>query len=236
MAQVLSKGSSCASLYERETSLACVVSDLGLPPLSSCEEAEIRSKLGHVLGRGLDRIAVTEKLNPETKLLTKTIAGKLKAIARDLQSHEGALRGLQTGLRESLEIEVTTRIKEVLHKNPEIGIDAGEFLGDFCDRISTISHACLVAERALALDKHEAGRKEIDWFDDFTRVLVFIAERSGLRPAIENDRGTGKPKGRFFELAGAFEGLLYPQMRSPSPSALAKRLGRSLARLQHGQY
>src|SRR5262249_1212311 len=105
MAQVVSKGSSCASLYECETSLARVVSDLGLPPLSSYEEGEIRTKLVHVVGRGLDRIAVTKKLNPETKLVTKTIAGKLKAIARDLQSHEGALRGLQTGLRESLEIE-----------------------------------------------------------------------------------------------------------------------------------
>jgi hypothetical protein len=236
MAQVVLKGSSCASLYEYETSLARVVSDFGLRPLSLGEEAEIRRKLGEVIGRGLDRIAVTKKLNPEGKLHTKTIAGILRAIARDLQSHETVLRGRQTGLRQSHEIEVANRIREVLSKNPEIRIDADEFLSDFCDRTSTISHACLIATRHIELNKAEVGKRAIDWFDDFTRVLVVIAERNCLRPTIENDRDTGKPKGHFFELAAGFERLLYPQMRSPSPSALAKRLSRSLARLKHGQY
>ena len=68
MAQVVSKGSSCASLYEGETSLARVVSGLGLQPLSPSNEAEIRRKLGEVIGRGLQRIEITKKLNPETKL------------------------------------------------------------------------------------------------------------------------------------------------------------------------
>jgi hypothetical protein len=235
MAQVVSKGSSFASLYECETDLSRVVSDLGLRPLSSCDEAKIRSKLGEVIGKGLETIAVIKKLSPETKLQTKTIVGILRAIARDLQSHEAVLRGRQTGLRQAHEIEVANRIREVLSKNPEIRIDADEFLGDFSDRISTISHACLIGARDLALNKGEAGKKAIDWFDDFTHVLVIIAERNGLHATIENDRDTGKPKGRFFELAAAFEGLLYPQMRSPSPSALAKRLSRSLARLKHGQ-
>jgi hypothetical protein len=160
----------------------------------------------------------------------------LRAIARDLQLHEAALRGRQSGFRQSYEIEVANRIREVLSKNPEIKTDADEFLSDSCDRISTISHACLIAARDLELNKGEAGKKAIDWFDDLTRVLVNIAEKNGIRPSIENDRRTGKPRGRFFELAAGFEFLLYPQMRSPSPTALAKRLSRSLARLKHGQY
>jgi hypothetical protein len=235
MAQVVRKSSSCASLYECESSLARVVSDLGLRPLSLCEEAEIRSKLGNVIGRGLARIEVTKKHNPETKLQTKTIARILRCIARDLQSHEAVLRGRQTGLRKSHETEVANRIREVLNKNPEIGIDTDEFLSDSCDRISTISHACFIAAKDLELNKAAAGNKAIDWFDGFTRVLVSVAEENGIRPTIENDRDTGKPKGRFFELAVGFERLLYPEMRSPSPSALAKRLSRSLARLKHGQ-
>jgi hypothetical protein len=225
----------CASLYESETSLSRLVSDLGLQPLSLGDEAALRSELGAVIGRGLDRIAVTKKLSPAAKLQTKDIAGTLRAIARDLQANEAALRGRQTGLRQSHEIEVANRIREVLSKNPEIKIDADEFLDDSCDRISTISHACLIAARDLELNKADAGKKAIDWFDDFTRVLVNIAEKNGTRPSIENDRDTGKPKGRFFELAAGFERLLHPEMRSPSPSALAKRLSRSLARIKHGQ-
>jgi hypothetical protein len=235
MAQVMSTGSSWASLYECENSLARVVSDLGLPPLSSSDEEDIRSTLGHVIGRGLARIAVTKKLNPEAKLQTKDIGGVLRAIARDFRSHERTLRGRQTGLRQSFEIEVANRIREVLSKNPEIKIEADEFLSDSCDRIGAISDACLIAARDLELNRAEAGKKAIDWFDDFTRVLVNVAEKNGIRPTIENDRDTGKPKGRFFELAAGFERLLYPEMRSPSPSALAKRLSRSLARLKHGQ-
>lgn len=235
MAQVASTGYSWAALYECETSLARVVADLGLEPLSLGDEAAIRSELGAVIGKGLDRIAVTKKLSPEAKLQTKNTIGTLRAIARDFQSHEAALRGRQTGLQQSHGIEVASRIRDVLTKNPEIKIDADEFLRDSCDRISTISDACLIAARDLELNKAEAGKKAIDWFDDFTRALVNLAEKNGMRPTVENDRRTRKPKGRFFALATGIERLLYPEMRSPSPSALAKRLSRSLARLKHGR-
>jgi hypothetical protein len=235
VAQVVSAGSSFASLYERETSLPRVLAELGLEPLSLGDEAAIRSELGAVIGKGLDRTAVTKKINPGAKLQTKDIVGVLRAIARDFRSHEAVLRGRQTGLRQSYEIEVAHRILEVLSKNSEIKIDADEFLRDSCDRISTISDACLIAAKALDLNKGEAGKKAIDWFDDFTRVLVNLAEKNGMRPTVENDRRTGKPKGRFFALATGIERLLYPEMRSPSPSALAKRLSRSLARLKHGR-
>ena len=60
VAQIRSTGSSLASLYELETNLALVVADLGLEALSSSDEAEIRSQLGYVIGRGLGRIAVTK--------------------------------------------------------------------------------------------------------------------------------------------------------------------------------
>jgi hypothetical protein len=90
-------------------------------------------------------------------------------------------------------------------------------------------------QKGLEVNKPKPGKKAIDWFDDFTQVLGSIAEKNGIRPAVENDRESGKPKGRFFELAAGFERLLYPEMRTQSPSALAERLSRSFARLKHGQ-
>ena len=102
------------------------------------------------------------------------------------------MRGRQTGFRQSDEIEVAHRIREVLSKNPEIKIDADEFLRNSCDRSGTISDACLIAARDLDLNKGEAGKKTTDWFDDFTRVLINLAVKNDIRPTIENDRRTGK--------------------------------------------
>jgi len=79
--------------------------------------------------------------------------------------------------------------------------------------------------------KGKAGRKALTWFDDFTRVLVDIAKRHSISPTVVNSRETGEPAGRFFELAAAFEQILYPKMRSPTPAALAKRLSRALTKL-----
>ena len=84
MAQLVRGGACCASSLER------VIADLDLRPLALDEEAELRSKLGEIIGRGLNKIEVTNKLiiNPEGKLQTKNILGELRTIARDLQSHE----------------------------------------------------------------------------------------------------------------------------------------------------
>jgi hypothetical protein len=228
-------GSSIASLYEMETNFEQVISDLTLASMTSDDEARIRGELAEVIGRGLDWIQLSKKLNPSGKLQTKSIVTSLKAVARALQEIDPTLRGLETGFRQIHEIEVATRIREVLRKNPELTTKADEFLSDFCGRANTISQACLVAAKHVQSTKHKRGNKPIDWYDDFTRVLVFIAGRNNIRTTIVTDRVTGKPKGRFFELAAAFEKLLYPAMRSPTRGALAKRVSRSLTRIKEGQ-
>jgi len=231
MAQLARTGSSCASLYECETTLAQVFSELGLRPLSASEETEIRSRFGEVIGRALMKIEVTEKLSPDAKLKTKQIAGMLRAIARDFQAHEPLLRGAQDGIRQSHEIEVANRIRRTLRSNPEVRIDPDQFLNDSCERLKTISEACLVAARYLESAKSEAGRKAIDWFDDYTRTLVWIAEKNGIRAKLVNDRSADIPAGRFFDIALGMERVLDPAMRAPSREALGKRVSRSLSRL-----
>lgn len=226
------KGFSLGSLYEVETDLKKVVSDLKLDAMSSDDEAKIRGKLAEIIGRGLDAMELSKKLNPGGKLQTKLIVNNLKAVAGSLREAETILRGLETGFRRSHEIDVAIRIREALRKNPKLKKNADQFLGDFCDRSKTISQACLAAAELVKSTKRKGGRKPIDWYDDFTRLLVFIAKRNNIRPTIVVDRVTRKARGRFLELAAGFERLLYPAMRSPSRAALASRLSRSLRRIK----
>ena len=233
MARVGRTGSSVASLYEIEANFEQVVSDLALAPMSSDKEARIRNKLAEVIGRGLARVELSKKQNPDSKLQTKSIVRTLKAIGSAFEAAEPTLRGLETGIRRAYQIEAAARIREVLTKNPELRKSADAFLSDFCNRMNTVSEACLVAASDLKSMKAKAGQKPIDWYDNFTRVLVLIAMRNNIRTTVVIDRVTGKPRGRFFELAAAFERLLYPAMRSPSRVALAKRLSRSLGSYIH---
>lgn len=232
MARVDRRGSSVGSLYEKEVNFGQVVSGLALAPLSAKDEALIRGKLAGVIGRGLAQIELSKKLNPGGRLQTQAISSTLKAIATDFQKAGPILRGLQTGFHEGHQIEAATRIREALEKNSELKTSADEFLQDFCDRMNAVSQACLVAAGDLKSIKGRSGRKSIDWYDDFTRALVLIAERNNIRTTIVTDRVTHKSGGRFLELGAAFERLLYPPMRSSSREALAKRLRRSLRRVK----
>ena len=139
---------------------------------------------------------------------------------------------METGLRQGYQIVAAMKIREALGENLKFEKNADEFLRDFCDRSTTISQACFAAAKNVKLTKQKSGQKPLDWYDNFTRVIVLIARKNNIRTTIVTDRETGKPRGRFLELGAAFEKLLYPAMRSPSRSALAKRLSRSLGRIK----
>jgi hypothetical protein len=236
MSRMSQTGSTIASLYEIETTFDEVVADLGLAPMSAEVEETVRSGLGVVIGRGLDEFAASPTLNPHGKLKVEDIT-TLGAIARNLQAAEQSLRGCETGLQTAHNIEVAKKVRAILAVNPEIGdlVKADKFLSDCCDRLKTISHACLVAAQDLRSTKGKAGRKQLDWFDDFTAILMSIAEQNGIRPTIITDRKAHKVQGRFLDLAGGFERLLWPTMRSKTRTALAKRLSRALSRLHKRQ-
>ncbi len=233
MARLARTGASAASLYEFETNPEEVISDLGLANMSADAKREIRGALEKVMGRGYDEVEMSQKLNPGSERTTKGITANLAAMARHLQDVEKTLRGAETGLRESHDTAVALKVRALLAANPEIGGHADEFLRDFCDRMSTVAHACLAAAKDLRSTKGKEGRKALDWYNDFTRVLVAIAKQNGIRPTVTINRDTSEPEGRFLGLATAFETLLSPSMRSPSDMARAKRLSRALAALNN---
>jgi hypothetical protein len=232
MASVTRTGVALGLLYELDTNFEKVVSDLKLESMSSDDKARIRGKLAEVIGRGLKRIESSKKLNPTSRLQSKAIIATLKAAARNLEQANSTLQGLQTGLQESYQIDAAIRIRQVLAENAKLKSSADKYLRDFCDRLNTVSQACLVAAKNVKLTKRKSGQKPLDWYDEFTRIVMLIARKNNIRTTFLTDRDSNKKSGRFLDLAEGFENLLYPTMRSPSRGALAKRLSRSLARIK----
>ena len=96
-----------------------------------------------------------------------------------------------------------------------------------------MAHACLVAACDL---KQTVGRKRAsaaEWHDEFTALLLEIAEKAGVEPRLRKGRVSGARDGWLLDAAQALEKFLDPRMRSPSAEACGKRLERSKTRLKH---
>jgi hypothetical protein len=221
------------------TTLHEVINHLGLKPLGSEDEQSIRSELGSVIGRGLDSVKHSPKLNPEGRLQIRDLQASLRRVAagldamiagqlstRRLNEITQVLSGAETGFRDSHDIAVALAVKRTLARE---GIDTQKLL-EFRKWPRTIAEACRRAAKDLGSLTGKAGRPSRDWYRDFERVLAFIAKENGMgRQVVINPR-TGEAQGRYVELAECFEKLLPRQMRSPSREAIAKTLQRIIER------
>ena len=112
---------------------------------------------------------------------------------------------------------------------------AQELLRSFCAEADRIAHVCLVAAADLPQAPGKRGRWAHKWYDEFTALLLQIAEKAGLEPTLRKDRSTRVRSGWLLDAALAFETFLDPFMRSPSSEACGKRLERSLGRLPNAK-
>ncbi len=229
----------CVDSHECETTLADVMTGLGLAPLSSRDEQMIRKELGVIIGRGLTIFEESAKQNPHAKLTVRDVQATLTqvadaldaVVARRLDADQFAaidnvLKGTETGERESHDIEVALRIRSTLAQ--EIGLsDARDRMIAFHKWPRTIAEACRRAARELDTIKGVPGRQSREWYGDFKRVLTFVAGQNSIRTKVVINRRTHEARGRFIELAEQFERLLPRHMRSQSREAIAKMLERS---------
>jgi hypothetical protein len=257
MAQLPRTGKSVSSLYERtpafeamvkdgyvdpyecETTLADVISELGLAPLSSQDEQIIRTELGAIIGCGLDILEGSAKQNPDGKLTVRDVRATLSKVADGLDamiagrlgedqlaSIDKVMKGADTGFRERHDIEVALKIRRTLAE--EIGGDnAHNRMAEFRKWPRTIAEACRRTAQDLERIRGTPGRQSRDWYRDFKRVLTFVAGKNGIRPKVIINRRTHEAQGRFIELAEKLERLLPRHMRSQSREAIAKMLERS---------
>ena len=182
------------------------------------------------------------KVAGPTKGVTSTLestAGHLEEAGRVLQAH-------QTGFQNAHDSQVVSLIQSALGDvfQRELGIRfrrssglasgpwcvRADYLGDFCQQLRAVVDACRAAIKTCEAIPRKSGLDQYGWYTDFTRALMFIAEKSGIKATVINRNGTAG--GRFVELAEGFERLLPPRMRSPSPSARGQRLNRALSVLR----
>jgi hypothetical protein len=227
------RGATIASAYQNETASEPAQADfrkkiLGLCPGHSFgEEAltELYSAFSAVIGKWLLEWSQPELL---------PIATRLASTARFLEQLAQGLAGIQTGMRHSENIEFALLARQALLANPLVADlwQADEKLASFQIQCSEMAQVFWVAFRTLKEERGKRGRPKLDWYNDFTVLLLRLAKQAKVEPKLNKDRITGIRGGWLFDAAQSFEPLLYPLMRSETPEACGKRLERSLKRLR----
>ena len=231
--KIRSRGASIATAYQNETTSEPADLDfrkrlLNLCPSQSFNEkalSRLYSAIGAVNGKWLSEWGQPEVL---------PIARRLASSAKFLEDLAHGLAGLQTGMRQSEDTEFALLARQALSLNPLIGnlLRADEKLTSFQQQCSEMAEAFWVALKELKEERGKAGRKGLDWYDDFTELLLEIAKLANIEPNLNKDRVSGERGGWLFEAAQELEYFLYPPMRSASAEACGKRLERSLKRLK----
>jgi hypothetical protein len=226
MARLPARGAAVAAPCRDESELRGILSDLHIGHFFDVADIpDLYLKLGTVIGQWM-----AEQYGLEVSPVART----LLSMTNNLNEVAAFLSGLQTGMHSELEIAVASHVIEYLAIDPTVGSyeKAREFVSAFQQQAARMAHVCLVARAGLPDRPGERGRPALDWYHDFTALLLELAKKGHLKPTLRKDRITGARSGWLFEAAQALESFLYPEMRSPSPEACFKRLERSLKRLR----
>ena len=180
--------------------------------------------LGHIIG---DWSSEQERLEAEP------IAKLLRAAAENLSEVVWFVAGTEPGLRTSTEIAIATRVREIMTLNPAVGSReaAEKLLGSFRQNADLLAHVFRIVAADLPTHPEKRGARKKDWYDQFTRHLLDIAEQAGVKPTLYKDRIRNKPKGWLLDASRELETFLPEAMRSRSDDARYKRLERSKANL-----
>jgi len=235
MVKLPKSGVAYQSLFERDpaqrepdVTLAEIVSSLGLKPLTSRAEREIRDRLGFAMGKWEARRAtfdladVISSLNSHAKALETFNA--FAVIAKG-----GHLKGRYLDRDMELCYQLARELREELRLDDIAAAYA--HLADFADRAAGMASAARAAAKRLKGIRGTGGGSPYLWYDGFTAVLLDLCKKNKIEPKAGIDRSSGEPVGGLAKMASAFERLLPPWMRSPTPDAMVKRLNRSLSRL-----
>jgi hypothetical protein len=159
------------------------------------------------------------------------VAKALLNTGKNVREASWLLSGRSAGFRESVDLEVTAQVIDAMTSDPSHAQSARALVAAFRVSADYVANACLVAYAKLPKKASNDGPSPMLWYDDFTAILLGIAQKAGIKPNLNKDRISQQYDGWLFEAAQALEPFLDPYMRSPSPGACGKRLERSRKRL-----
>jgi hypothetical protein len=212
---------SLASLQLDEAELKQVVNELGAAAAYDDSGIhDLHTRLAAIHGRWWAERGAKE---------TAPVVNALGKLASHLAKITELLSGHDTGLHNPVVIETTSQIVCALARNTAVSsVDAARGLIETFKRdAAKVQDACSTAFADLTAPSPKEGRDRFGWYDEFTEVLLEIAGKVGIKPALGKDRTSGKRNGWLFDAALALERFFPSYMRSWSPEACGKRLERS---------
>lgn len=226
MARFASSGSGIAAPLRSEAELRRVLSELSVADtLDAAAIQEIYLELSIIIGKWF---AEQERVEIEP------VSKALLTIAKNLNEACQVMSGLETGMRTGFETAVASQILKYLELEPTVGSSskAQELMASFREQAAQMGQVCMIAHADLFEKTGKHGRVALEWYDDFTALLLEIAARAGVEATNRKDRGSQVRSGWLFDAAMSLETFLYRGMRSPSDEACGKRLDRSGKRLR----
>jgi hypothetical protein len=139
--------------------------------------------------RSLERFTVAG-LPSRDRLDIAPLQAALTAIGKSLDKIEKTFAARQTGLREIHDIQIVSQLAKILAVNPEIGSQqrADDLIASFQRDAARIGDACRIAAIDFGWADGKAGRPKLQWYDDFTALLLKIARRGGVKPRFGKDQ------------------------------------------------
>jgi hypothetical protein len=225
MPRLQTSGVTIATPHRGEGELHRVLSELHVgDAFDAAAVHDLYWKLGAIIGQWMSE---------QQRLEASSVAGSLLSTARGLNEASMVLSGCETGFHSDLEIAVASRIANYLALDPRVSslAKAQDLISSFRQEAARIAHVCMVARADLPDRPEETGRRALEWYDDFTALLLDLANKAD--GAQTRWRGLDRVRiGWLLEAAQALESFLYREMRSPSAEACEKRLQRSRRRLR----
>ena len=104
-------------------------------------------------------------LSELARLETEPVKKTLLTMANNLRGASALLGGLETGIRSDIEIDVSSRVLNLMALDPSFGSkdSAQKLMSTFRRDAERISHVCRVAAADLPSARDKDGRKALKW-------------------------------------------------------------------------